>query len=118
MHARDCMKAMCTIDRPCLRGSLARRAALDEAGVKGAYLDSDEGNDGQQSGGNGSRKYFRVLKSIDISSEHSKTVQNIVEQVFNSLATRVVVESKPAEGGDLESYILELKDSLWLLVLS
>ena len=90
---------------------------MDEAGVKGAYLDSDEGNDGQQngqqSGNNGSRKYFRVLRSVDISSpEHSKTVKNVVEQVFNSLATRVVVESKPAEGSDLESYIEELKDDL------
>ena len=89
---------------------------MDEAGVKGAYLDNDEGNDGQQNGqqnGNGSRKYFRVLRSVDISSpEHSKTVKNVVEQVFNSLATRVVVESKPAEGSDLESYIEELKESL------
>ena len=90
---------------------------MDEAGVKGAYLDSDEGNDGQQNGqqngNNGSRKYFRVLRSVDISSaEHSKTVQNVVEQVFNSLATRVVVESKPAESNDLESYIEELKENL------
>ena len=86
---------------------------MDEAGVKGAYLDNDEGNDGQQNGNNGSRKYFRVLRSVDISSpEHSKTVKNVVEHVFNSLATRVVVESKPAEGSDLESYIEELKDNL------
>ena len=96
---------------------------MDEAGVKGAYLDSDEGNDGQQNGqqkgNNGSRKYFRVLRPVDISSaEHSKTAQNVVEQVFNSLATRVIVESKPAEGSDLESYIEELKDDLWPVVLS
>ena len=91
------------------------RTALDEAGVKGAYIE-DEGADDQQKpqnqngNQNNGRKYFRVLRSLDVSSdEHAKTVQGILENVFHNLAMKCVVENNPPEDSDVESWINSLK---------
>ena len=111
------------------------RAALDEAGVKGAprriiltiafvhlnvsrdrgaYLE-DEGEEQQKSTAqngnqNSGRKYFRVLRSLDVSVEdQAKTVQGVIENVFHNLAMKCVVGTSPEEDSDVESWINSLK---------
>ena len=94
------------------------RAALDEAGVKGAYLEENNEEDQPQQQQNqnsyqssNGRKYFRVLRSLDISSEeHAKTVQGVLENVFHNLAMKAVVESaSPQQDSEVESWIASLK---------
>ena len=94
----------------------AFRAALDEAGVKGAYLEEEVCEDTQkpqnQSGfqNNNGRKYFRVLRSLDVSSaDQAKTLQGVLENVFHGLAMKAVVETPPEEDSDVESWISTLK---------
>ena len=80
------------------------RSALDEAGVKGAYVD-EEGGEGENSG---KRKYFRILKSID-ATEETKKIQNVLKEVFQNLAMKVIVESKPVEDSAVAELIEELR---------
>ena len=80
------------------------RSALDEAGVKGAYVD-EEGGEGENSG---KRKYFRILKSID-ATEETKKIQNVLKEVFQNLAMKVIVESEPVEDSDVAELIEELR---------
>ena len=57
-------------------------------GAEGAYLEDESADDQQkpnvdQNGNQTGRKYFRVLRSIDVSTgENSKTVQGVLENVF------------------------------------
>ena len=85
-------------------------------GQRGAYLEEDNGEDQQkpqnQSGfqNNNGRKYFRVLRSLDVSSaEQAKTLQGVLENVFHGLAMKAVVETPPEEDSDVESWINSLK---------
>ena len=84
-------------------------------GQRGAYLEEENGEDQQkpqnQSGfQNNGRKYFRVLRSLDVSSaEQAKTLQGVLENVFHGLAMKAVVESPPEEDSDVESWINTLK---------
>ena len=84
-------------------------------GQLGAYLEEDNGEDQQkpqnQSGyQNNGRKYFRVLRSLDVSSaEQAKTLQGVLENVFHGLAMKAVVETPPEEDSDVESWINTLK---------
>ena len=80
------------------------RAALDEAGVRGAKVEDEDG-DGQ---GKSAGKYYRVLKSLDL-TEDDKRVQNIIKQVFQNLAMKVVVEAKPVEDSDVAEFIEDLR---------
>ena len=80
------------------------RAALDEAGVRGAKVEDEDG-DGQ---GKSAGKYYRVLKSLDL-TEDDKRVQNIIKQVFHNLAMKVVVEAKPVEDSDVAEFIEDLR---------
>ena len=80
------------------------RSALDEAGVKGAYVD-EEGGEGENAG---KRKYFRILKSID-ATEETKKIQNVLKEVFQNLAMKVIVESEPVEDSDVAELIEELR---------
>ena len=80
------------------------RSALDEAGVKGAYVD-EEGGEGDNAG---KRKYFRILKSID-ATEETKKIQNVLKEVFQNLAMKVIVESEPVEDSDVAELIEELR---------
>ena len=80
------------------------RAALDEAGVRGAKVEDEDG-DGQ---GKSAGKYYRVLKSLDL-TEDDKRVQNIIKQVFHNLAMKVVVEATPIEDSDVAEFIEELR---------
>ena len=80
------------------------RNALDEAGVKGAYVD-EEGGEGDNAG---KRKYFRILKSID-ATEETKKIQNVLKEVFQNLAMKVIVESEPVEDSDVAELIEELR---------
>ena len=77
---------------------------MDEAGVKGAYVD-EEGGEGENSG---KRKYFRILKSID-ATEETKKIQNVLKEVFQNLAMKVIVESKPVEDSAVAELIEELR---------
>ena len=85
--------------------------------MKGAYLEEEGGGEDQQqkpqnqSGyQNNGRKYFRVLRSLDVpSAEQAKTVQGVIENVFHNLAMKCVVEAAPEEDSDVESWINALK---------
>ena len=74
---------------------------------QGAYLEEDNGEDQQkpqnQSGyQNNGRKYFRVLRSLDVSSaEQAKTLQGVIENVFHNLAMKCVVETTPEEDNNI-----------------
>jgi hypothetical protein len=81
------------------------RNALDEAGVKGAYVDEDGGDDNAD---NNKRKYFRILKGFDVTSEEGK-LENILKQVFNNLAMKVVVEKQPVEDSDVAAWVETLR---------
>ena len=80
------------------------RSALDEAGVKGAYVDEEE-CDGENSG---KRKYFRILKSINV-AEDTKRIQNVLKEVFQNLAMKVIVESEPVYDSEVAVLIEELR---------
>ena len=80
------------------------RAALDEAGVRGAKVE-DEDVDGQ---GKSAGKYYRILKSLDV-AEDEKRVQNIIKQVFRNLSMKVVVEADPVEDSNVAEFIEELR---------
>ena len=81
------------------------RSALDEAGVKGAYVD-EEAVGGENSG---KRKYFRILKSID-ATEEIKRIQNVLKEVFQNLAMKVIVESEPLYDSEVAVLIEELRN--------
>ena len=81
------------------------RSALEEAGVKGAYVDEEDGGEGESSA---KRKYFRILKSID-ASEETMIIQNVLKEVFQNLAMKVVLESEPVEDSDVAGLIEELR---------
>ena len=81
------------------------RSALDEAGVKGGYVDEEDGEDENSA----RRKYFRALRSIDITAEEKK-VQNILKEVFQNLAMKVIVESEPVEDSDVAEFIQQLRN--------
>ena len=83
-------------------------------GQRGAYLEEENGEDQKprnQSGfQNNGRKYFRVLRSLDVSSaEQAKTLQGVLRNVFHGLAMKAVVETPPEEDSDVESWINSLK---------
>ena len=69
---------------------------------------SDGGDKENQS--NSGRKYFRLLKSLDLSGDGAAKVKDVLEKIFNKLAMRVLVETNPAESSDVESWIEELKE--------
>ena len=84
--------------------------------VRGAYLEDEGGDDQQQKQANqkgnqnGGRKYFRVMRSLDVSSEEqAKSLQGVLENVFHGLAMKAVVETPPEEDSDVESWINSLK---------
>ena len=79
--------------------------ALDEAGVRGAYVEEDGGDDNAD---NNKRKYFRILKGFDVTSEEGK-LENILKEVFNNLAMKVVVEKQPVEDSDVAAWIEKLR---------
>ena len=73
------------------------KPALDDAGISGAYFGEGEG-----------RKYFRVMKSVDVTTEEREKITSLVSGVFQNLMVRCVVDS-PAEE---ESHVSELIDEL------
>ena len=90
-------------------------------GKRGAYLEDEGGEDQQQKPANqngnqnSGRKYFRVLRSLDVSvEEQAKTLQGVLENVFHGLAMKAIVETPPEVDSDVESWIAGLKqiDSL------
>ena len=80
------------------------RLALDEAGVRGAKVEDEDG-DGQDKS---TVKYYRILKSLNV-TENEKRVQNIIKQVFQNLAMKVVVEAEPVEDSNVAEFIEELR---------
>ena len=84
-------------------------------GQPGAYLEDEAGEDQQkpenQNGfQNNGRKYFHILRSLDVSSaEQAKTLQGVLENVFRGLAMKAIVETPPEIDSDVESWIAGLK---------
>ena len=73
---------------------------LDEAGVRGAYRDDE--NDG-------TRKYYRCLKDVDITLEPNK-VEDVVKDAFKNLAMKVVVGPEPEQDSDVDNWIDGLRE--------
>ena len=80
------------------------RNALDEARVPGARFEDDDGEGRDKS----SSKYYRILKSLDVSTDETR-VQNILKEVFQNLAMKVIVDSEPIEDSDVFEFIQELR---------
>ena len=76
------------------------RSRLDAYGVAGGY--SNEEN----------RKYFRVLKSLDVSeaAQQERGLQMIGDSVFNNLAMRVVLNEKPEPDTHVAAFVEKLKE--------
>ena len=68
-------------------------------------MDEDGTNDNTE---NNKRKYFRILKGFDVTSEDGK-IENILKEVFNDLAMKVIVEKQPVEDSDVAAWIQTLR---------
>ena len=75
----------------------SRLGQLDEHGVKGAYFEEGE-----------QRKYYRLIKSLDVSEEPEK-VQEVLKQVFHNLAMPTTVQGTVAEDSFVASWLVSLK---------
>ena len=65
-------------------------------------MDDEEGDETID---RGKRKYFRIVKSIDVTSEDKDKVQNILKEVFCNLAMKVIVETPPVQESDVAEYV-------------
>ena len=54
------------------------------------------------------KQYYRALKSVDVSADDKK-IQNILKEVFQNLAMKVVVAPEPIEDSDVAEFIAELR---------
>ena len=80
-----------------------------QAGVRGAYIDND-GEDASVDTGV-KRKYFRVMKSLDVSDDEAACqVESIIREVFNNLAMKCIVEGETADDdSSAASFIAHLR---------
>ena len=76
------------------------RQRLDEAGVKGAYVESE----GEQ----GKRAYFRIMKNLDASEGLEKS-HNVLKDVFRNMAMKALIEGELEEDTDCAEFISALK---------
>ena len=76
------------------------RSRLDAHGVAGAYYGADE-----------TRKYIRLLKSIDVSEEaQQKRVTDMVTEVFKNLAIKVILDDAPEEESEVAEFVEKLHE--------
>ena len=82
------------------------RGRLDEMGISGGYCASDETQSESEP-----RKYYRVWKEIDASSEvqRQKFLDVLGEKVFNHLAMRVTIDKPPEPETDVAIFINALR---------
>ena len=80
------------------------RSRLDSHGVAGAYF-AEDGNEEK-------RKYYRVMKHIDVSeaSQRQRVLQMVGEQVFKNLAIRVVLDSVPEQDTGVAAFVEQLRE--------
>ena len=80
------------------------RSRLDAHGVAGAYFAED--------GGEENRKYYRVLKSIDVADtkQQERVLQMVGDRVFKNLALRVVLDSPPAQDTPVSAFVELLRE--------
>ena len=76
---------------------------LDEAGVRGAYVDEEEG------ASDAKRNYYRIIKGLDVTTE-PKRIPELLKEVFNNLAMKVLVETEPQSDSDVASWIGGLRE--------
>ena len=72
----------------------AFRQALDENGVSGAYFEDDSETMTKDGDSKSARRYFRVLKNIDVSAKDgsSDKVKDTIEKVFHNLNMKCSIE--------------------------
>ena len=71
-------------------------------------MDEDESSGGPSA--DVKRKYYRLLKSIDVSDEEQSVhVTNIIKEVFNNMAMKCLVESEPEADSDVKQFIDKLR---------
>ena len=77
------------------------RQRLDEAGVKGAYVESE----GEQE----KRAYFRIMKNLD-ASEGLEKLHNVLKNVFRNMAMKALIEGELEEDTDCAEFISARKN--------
>ena len=86
------------------------RQALDEAGVHGAYHEDDVETTTKEGYTKSGRRYFRLLKSIDVTSADASKIKSTITDIFHSLAMKVFIEGGPiVEDSPVSEYIDLLK---------
>ena len=86
----------------------AFRQALDENGVSGAYFEDDSETMTKDGDSKSNRRYFRVLKNIDVSAKDgsSDKVKDTIEKVFHNLNMKCSIEgSKLMEESPVADWI-------------
>ena len=70
----------------------------------------DEDESSGRASADGKRKYYRLLKSIDVSDEEQTAqVTNIIKEVFNNMAMKCVLDSEPEADSDVKEFIDKLR---------
>ena len=76
------------------------RSRLDAHGVAGATYGADE-----------TRKYIRLMKSIDVSDEaQQKRVTDMVTDAFKNLAIKVIIDDAPEEESEVAEFVEKLRE--------
>ena len=86
------------------------RQALDEYGVHGAYHEDDVESTNREGMTKSGRRYFRLLKSIDVTTPDASKIKSTITDIFHSLAMKVFIEGVPVvEDSPVSEYIDLLK---------
>ena len=71
-------------------------------------MDEDESSGGPSA--DVKRKYYRLLKSIDVSDEEQAAqVTNIIKEVFSNMAMKCLLDSEPEPDSDVKGFIDKLR---------
>ena len=80
------------------------RARLDSAGISGGYVGDEADKE------NGTRKYFRVWKDIDVSDENQQQkFLTMLNDVFNNLVMRVCLDRRPSRDTHVGAFVERLR---------
>ena len=80
------------------------RGRLDSAGISGGYVGDEADKE------NGTRKYFRVWKDIDVSDENQQQkFLTMLNDVFNGLVMRVCLDRLPSRDTHVGAFVERLR---------
>ena len=80
------------------------RGRLDSAGISGGYVGDEADKE------NGTRKYFRVWKDIDVSDEsQQQKFLTLLSDVFKNVVMRVSLDSRPSGDTHIVAFLERLR---------